>query len=193
MSERTVYASPKGEALYPYVDRPDNRFDPEGVFRVDLVVDPAVKEHKDFLNFLYKHTPKPGKPPYKKHIDPETGEETPFFVVHFKSKFKPKVFDAKGNLIEGESNLGMGSKIKVSYSMNEYTGFGGGLNLYLRAIQIIELIPYSGPKLENYGLEPEEGFEYHSGFDAQTAQQAEALRDKIQNKSDLEPEDDLPF
>ena len=70
--------------------------------------------------------------------------------------------DAKGKPLTGETKVGGGSVIKVSYEVVPYyTAIAGaGVSLRLKAVQIIELKAYSGGgNAESYGFGEEEGFE----------------------------------
>ena len=76
--------------------------------------------------------------PIKEHTDKETGEVTTF--VRFKSKKKPLVFDAKKNKLPPSVEIGGGSRIRVGATLNAYAkGPNKGVNLYLNAVQVIEL------------------------------------------------------
>ena len=104
------------------------------------------------------------------HIDKKTGEtlkkQTPIkreldqddkptgrFYVTFKTgeKFKPGVFDAFGN--PTNSLIGNGSKVRVNYSGNVYDAFGGGINFYLNAVQVVELVEYQSQTAAGYGFD----------------------------------------
>ena len=71
-------------------------------------------------------------------VDKESGD------IHFKfsSKYPAEIFDSHGNKADGIFP-GAGSVVRVAFRRNEYPGFGGGVNLYLQGVQIIELVPWS--------------------------------------------------
>lgn len=83
-----------------------------------------------------------------------TGHE---YVVQATSgeKYQPAIFDAKLNKVPVV--IGGGSKIKLDVSVNYYEGFGGGINLYLNGVQVLELV--EGGKGKSAFTE-DEGFEY---------------------------------
>lgn len=174
------FVSPKGVASYPYLTKPDTKFNPEGEYKVSLVV-PADEAQKaiDFLTKQHEASVakaksenkgkrvKEGELPF---IENEDGTVT--FKFKLKAKVTPKVgepfeqkpvlFDAKGKPLTGEVKVGGGSVIKVSYeTVPYYTAIAGaGVSLRLKAVQIIELKEFGGSaSAENYGFEEEEGFE----------------------------------
>lgn len=149
-----VFVSPRGIARFPYLTSPDTKFDPEGKYRVDLELDASEREAKEFLMSLDKDVAefsKDARRPFKR--DDDSG----MYIVRFGSKFKPNVFDATRNRIPDEVNVGSGSVVKVAFEKHFYPGFGGGMNLYLKAVQVIELVEYGGPGAEAFGFEDEVG------------------------------------
>jgi hypothetical protein len=57
-------------------------------------------------------------------------------------KYQPILWDANNNKIPPVKApaIGGGTKARLDVSVNAYDGFGGGINLYLNAVQIIELV-----------------------------------------------------
>lgn len=77
-----------------------------------------------------------GKKPWKK--DKKTGEIT--LVATSGEDYRPTVYDAKKNEVPVTVKIGGGSKAKVYVTVNPYTGFGGGINLYINSLQLLELV-----------------------------------------------------
>ena len=174
------FVSPKGIASYPYLTNPDTKFNPDGEYKVSLIVagDDASKaiaflteQHKEAVSKAKKENAgkrvKEGELPF---IENDDGTVT--FKFKLKAKVTPKkgdpfeqkpaLFDAKGKPLTGEPKIGGGSVIKVSYEVVPYyTAIAGaGVSLRLKAVQIIELKAYSGGgNAESYGFGEEEGFE----------------------------------
>ena len=174
------FVSPKGIASYPYLTNPDTKFNPDGEYKVSLIV--AGDDASKAIDFLTeKHNAavaqakkenagkrvKEGELPC---IENDDGTVT--FKFKMKAKVTPKkgdpfeqkpaLFDAKGKPLTGEPKVGGGSTIKVSYEVVPYyTAIAGaGISLRLKAVQIIELKEYSGGgNAESYGFGEEEGFE----------------------------------
>jgi|GEM_PF-1920440 len=168
--ERKV--TPIGEAKWAYLDKPKPAFaDPktgkskgEPKYQIDVVFDPKDPEWGAWGRNLSEAIKAMGgsQSPIKKEFN-QNDEHTGRYYVTFKTsdKFQPKVFDKAGNILEGVK-IGNGSKVRVSYIENEYTAFGGGINLYLNAVQVIELVEFGNYTAEAYGfdVEPEEVTEW---------------------------------
>lgn len=174
------YTTPKGTAKYPWLSVPDTKFNSDGDYKVTLVL--PVQEADTIMQFLDEQLAasealakknNPGKKvkvadaPYK--VDEENGN----VEINFKMKAKvtmqsgesfdqkPALFDAKGKPLT-DVNVGGGSKIKVSYEcVPFYTALiGAGISLRLRAVQVIDLVEFSGGAAAGaYGFEEEDGFE----------------------------------
>ena len=174
------FVSPKGIASYPHLTKPDTKFNPDGEYKVSLIVAGDVASKAiDFLTEQHEAAVAKAK---KENAGKRVKEsELPFIenddgTVTFKFKLKAKVtpkkgdpfeqkpalFDAKGKPLTGEPKVGGGSTIKVCYEVVPYyTAIAGaGVSLRLKAVQIIELKEYSGGgNAESYGFCEEDGFE----------------------------------
>lgn len=96
------------------------------------------------------------KLPIKKDTD-ENDQPNGRLYLTFKTgeKFKPGVFDRYGQPIPENVMIGNESKVRVAFTMNHYEGFGGGINLYLSAVQVVDLIEYKGRGATAYGFDVE--------------------------------------
>jgi len=139
--------SPKGVAQYPWLVKPDTRYDADGVFKTGLILPGDAETTKEFMDkfrdiFVEEYGQKKlSKANLPFDIDEETGD----VVFKFKSKSRPRLFDSKGNPIQRASELkiGGGTVIKISYSAKTYdTGSNTGVTCYLNAVQIIDLVEY---------------------------------------------------
>jgi len=74
------------------------------------------------------------------HFPWKTGEKSGKIEVSFKSYRPVKVVDSVGNPLPVDQYPWGGSIVRVAYCPNEYTGMGGGINLYLNGVQVIELV-----------------------------------------------------
>jgi hypothetical protein len=175
------YVTPAGTAKYPFLTKPDTKFNPDGEYKLKLEI-PGDKA-QDLVTFLDEQFAlaqekakkenagkkiKPGNEPYE--IDQDSGKVT----VNFKLKAKvtpkngepfeqkPAIFDSKGKPITGDAKVGGGSKVKVAYEvLPYYTAIAGaGVSLRMKAVQVIELVEYSGGAGAGaYGFGEEEGYE----------------------------------
>lgn len=174
------YTTPAGIAQYPWLNKPDTKFNADGEYKVNLEVQSSdAQKLVTFLDGQFaeavakakKDNPgkkiKEGSPGYE--VNEETGKVT------FKFKTKAKVttksgdtfdqkvalFDAKGQPLVQAPNIGGGSKVKVSFEvMPYYTSMvGAGLSLRVKAVQVIDLVEFSGgASAEAYGFGEEEGY-----------------------------------
>lgn len=176
------FVSPKGAASYPYLTKPDTKFNPDGDYKVNLIV--QAEDAAQAIELLTKeHEASVAKAKAENKGKRVKEGELPFIenddgTVTFKFKLKAKVtpkkgdpfeqkpalFDAKGKPLTGEPKIGGGSTIKVSYEIIPYfTAIAGaGVSLRLKAVQILELKEFGGGgNAEGYGFGEEEG-----GFEA---------------------------
>ena len=163
--ERKV--TPIGEAKWVYLQTPKPAFtDPktgkakgEPKYQIDVVFDPKDPSWNAWAKNLSEAVKKVGtQSPIKKEYN-QNDEPTGRYYVTFKTsdKFKPSVFDKHGKTLT-DIKIGNGSKVRVSYLENEYEAFGGGINLYLNAVQIYELVEFGEYTADSYGFDviPEE-------------------------------------
>jgi len=176
------FTTPKGTAQYPYLTKPDTKFNPEGEYKVKLELDAA--DAGELISFLdeqvelsvaaAKKDPKNagkkikvGDAPYS--VNEETGKASFNFKLKAKVTTKsgetfeqrPAIFDAKGKPIT-DVNIGGGSKVKVAYEVVPfYTALvGASISLRMKAVQVIDLVEFAGgASAEGYGFGEEEGYE----------------------------------
>lgn len=194
------YTTPAGIAQYPYLTKPDTKFNPDGEYKISVEIPGAAAQ--DIVTFLdeqfaasvakaKKENPgkkiKEGDVPYS--VDDDSGKVT----VRFKLKAKvtpkqgdpfeqrPALFDAKGKPIGTDTKIGGGSKVKVAYELVPYyTAIAGaGVSLRLKAVQVIDLVEFSGgASSEAYGFGEEEGYEAEDTPAAQNGFTEEEESDK---------------
>lgn len=177
------YTTPKGTAKYPWLNTPDTKFNPDGEYKTSLVL--PLEEADTIMQFLDEQLAKsiaqakkdnPGKKVKEADAPYSVNEETGELSINFKLKAKvtpqkgdpfeqkPAVFDAKGKPLQGV-NVGGGSTIKVSYEVYPfYTAMiGAGISLRLKAVQVLNLVEFSGGAgAQAYGFGEEDGFESES-------------------------------
>jgi hypothetical protein len=175
------YTTPVGIAQYPYLTKPDTKFNPEGEFKVNLEIN--AEDAAEICTFLdeqlaaavakaKKENPgkkiKEGSPGYE--VNEETGKVTLKFKLKAKvttksgDTFDQKValFDAKGKPITPAPNIGGGSKVKVAYEVFPYytAMVGAGVSLRVKAVQILDLVEFTGGASAGaYGFGEEDGYE----------------------------------
>ena len=175
-----------GEALWAKVFTPDTKFDANGIYSVDVLIDEseaaALIEKIEAVRDAYmaeevKRKPAKAKthsvrPVCEPHFD-QDGNDTG--MVKFKTKIKAQgqrkdgstytqkvaVVDAKRKPIVEEMEIGNGSEIKVAvelrpYEMSSTKQFG--VSLRLKAVQVVKLVEYGGGGIDVFA-EVEGGFE----------------------------------
>ena len=152
--------SPIGEAKWAHVHTPKPPFEGtgEGKFQIDVVFERGG-EWDALGNEITKIIKAEGlKNSPIKHEKDKGDKPTGRFFITFKTgeQFPPKVFDKHGQTIPSDVLVGNGSQVRVSYKLNQYPGFGGGLNCYLNAVQVVDLVEYSGGSAADFGFPVEE-------------------------------------
>ncbi len=159
-----------GKAIYPHLNKPDTRFQKEGVYKVTLELTPdnsksLIKNIDDGLKVAQKDSKsnKTASLPYK------TDEETGNLQFNFKCKAsgqtktgqtweqKPKVFDSKGTPISKDILVWGGTTMKVAYEIIPYSNnmLGSGVSLRLKAVQVHDLVSGGGASADSYGFKEE--------------------------------------
>lgn len=172
MAKNVRYTTNAGVAKYPWLNKPDTKFDSDGVYKVDLAFDKksdiaelhklCTEAVKDAA--IRNKTKKMAKLPIFEEVDDQENK-TGRWIVRCKVKCrpdwdrKPKLFDASGKRID--VNVGGGTVMKVNLELYVWSTpkDGVGITLQPRAIQIIDLVEFeSGGSAETYGFGEEEGF-----------------------------------
>jgi hypothetical protein len=157
--------TPKGTAVYPWLNKPDTKFSPDGDYKVTLKVAaekaaPLIKELDDILEEYkaeaVKKDPKIARmtinPPYEEEED-DQGNLTGNYLFKFKQKAvinmkDGRSVDVKVALLDASRTptdvlVGGGSEIKIAatvypYAMNSTKTIGLSLRPY--AVQILQLV-----------------------------------------------------
>jgi hypothetical protein len=158
-----------GKAIYPHLNKPDTRFQKEGVYKVTLELSPInaknlLKHIDDGIKLATKDSKsnKTAQLPYKT-------DENGNMQFNFKCKAsgvsktgqnweqKPKVFDSKGTPISKDILVWGGTTMKVAYEIIPYSNnmLGSGVSLRLKAVQVHELVSGGGASADSYGFKEE--------------------------------------
>lgn len=176
------FTTPKGIAQYPYLSKPDVKFNPEGDYKVNLEV--PKKEAEDLIEKLIEirdefieeadnvqKVIRSGKRILKADLFEEDDDGNVIFKFKQKAvitkkngdKINVKIahFDAKGKPCTGV-NIGGGSVIRVNFTVMPYympSTKMVGLSLRPVAVQVIDLKEWGGHDAKSYGFGEEEGYE----------------------------------
>jgi hypothetical protein len=177
--------------------KPDTKFDANGVYSVDLDLDPNDKEVKAFVASIKKAA----DTAYAEACEAKGGKklkradlsikETEDGMLRFKFKLKakggtedkswdqkPMLFDAKGNPIANPPSIGSGSKIRVAFELVPYftAMVGAGVTFRMRAVQICELREYTPDGgFDAFGFKATDG--YSAGSDTPATTQDDATEE----------------
>lgn len=176
----TRITSPLGVAVYPRLNTPDTKFDKDGVYSVDLELDPMDKEVSAFIATLKKAADaaytetcesKGGKKLKRADLPiKETDNATIRIKFKLKAKAgneeksweqKPVLFDSQGTAMQTPPSVGSGSKIKVAFEIVPFftAMVGAGVSLRMKAVQICELREYTpGDNFDAFGFKATNGF-----------------------------------
>lgn len=181
-SNSNRFTTPKGLAQYPTLKTPDTKFNPEGDYKVNLVMEDDEKTNslvsklEAVLEDFYENDDnvKQAISKGRKVVTQDIYEkdEEGRIVMKFKQKavitkkdgskipVKIRQFDSKGKPID--VNIGRDSVIKVSFTTNPYympSTRTCGLSLRLLAVQVISLNEFGDASASSYGFEEEEGYD----------------------------------
>lgn len=111
--------------------------------------------------------------PIKDELDKDSGDETGFVILQAKNgaSYTDKktgnvierslpVFDAAGKPVKG-LNIGRGSTLKISVVPAPFVNPSNkkaGVSLWLKAVQVINLVEYGGGSADSFGFGEEEGY-----------------------------------
>lgn len=181
--KRKQFVTPSGVAIYPWLNKPDTKFVPEGEFKVNLrltaeeaeqLINQLGQELDNFAAEAIKKDPKikqfDKRMPFEEEID-DNGDLTGSYIFRFKQKAKINTksgdsFDMKVALFDAKRTpttvkVGGGSTLKVAFTAWPYAMASSrsiGLTLRPSAVQILQLVELSGGDDANM-FDDEDGFE----------------------------------
>jgi len=191
-NKREHFITPKAEVVWAFLDKPSDKFNPDGVYIVTLAFDGKDKAFREITQTLKERRDEEfekwgrDNPKLKKSAKPapvavkELGEDeepTGRMLLSFKMTAKgvsrrtgkeftmsPDVFDAKGVKLETTPAIGGGSVVKVAYeTLGTYVASSKLFYLSLR-LQAVQLLELveSGSRSAEYY-----GFEEEEGYTAE--------------------------
>ena len=156
--------TPIGKAFYPRL-QPDYKWDENGQYTCKIHIEDE-KEFKEFADKVEKlvqeeykeELKKQGKTKLKPFNTPpirvtDDGDNEIYGKQVAKKEtakgertFSIGIYDSQGNKLPASTNCGSGSKLRMSVDLATWyvPALGFGYSLRLRAVQIIELVEYSG-------------------------------------------------
>lgn len=188
--------SPKGTAVWPWLNEPDTQYDENGVYCVTLRIsdeeaEPLMAKLKDIFKEGYDAEVKKQKKqklrianmPWADHED-DQGNKTGMVDFKFKQnavyEYEGKKIDNRVHLIDSKRNpvtdqIGGGSSIRIGFE--PYVWFvpsmGVGMKLRLKVVQVIDLVQFSkGQNTDEFDFEEEK-----DGFTSATTPKAKEERE----------------
>lgn len=215
-----LHNTPSGKAEWAKILQPDFKYDKDGMYSIDHFLESGPAQAiLDVLRVVaQKKAALDGATAYAKPSFTKN-DETGIYCFKYKQsaigrpnkgepfEIKVDVFDAKMNRWPKDVLIGNGSIVKVCFSLypwNVVARGGVGVTLRLKAVQVIDHIPYEAEE-KTYGFEQEEGVDMGgaNGNGAQAKFGADNVQEKPQEESDPEfpyeshtggpVVDDIPF
>lgn len=141
MTNKQTFKTPRGTAMYPWLNKPDTQFDSAGQFKVNLRM--KKEDAKDLIDAVkqaaedaFGSKAKSAKLPFK------TDEDTGDIIAVTKSKYQPQVRDSQNNVIPPHRlpDIFGGSELVLGGTMYCYNAGGSiGVSLQLGGVQVIKL------------------------------------------------------
>lgn len=144
------FVSPKGTAGYPKLTRPDTKFKAEGEYSTSLTMGKKIAAPL-IATIEEAYVEEFGQKAVAKANYPFKEDDEGNVTFKFKSKNKPKIYDAAGKPIKNtdELNVGSGSVLKVAGAISCRAVSGKNYaTLYMNQVQIIDLVEFSGSPFE---------------------------------------------
>ncbi len=175
--------TPKGTAIYPWLNEPNRKFDQIGVYSVNLrmngedaaefisTITKVRDEYHDEQTKEMKKKLKKADLPVMEVVD-DQGEETGEVDLKIKLKAsyeydgktttqRPILIDAKQQPMANDILIGSGTTLRCGVEVAPWyvPTMGIGVSLRLRVAQIIDLVEFVGGGAAAYNFKNEEGFE----------------------------------
>ena len=150
---------PAGRAAYPHLDRPDDKFGSPGQYKVSVSY--SAEEAAAVKKLILAEAKKLMGSKFKANVkiplkikETESGDKEYLVEAKASAKYKPIIVDSKLNKLAAGVSVGRGSLIKLDVAPNFYEMQGGGINLRLYGVQVLELASPAGSLFE-----AEDGYE----------------------------------
>jgi len=152
-----------GEALYPYLNKPDTEYSAEGIYQVKLKLSRAdaekdIKVINDIISqeVAKEHKAKPGNTGLLKRAPLPYVIEGDVVTFKFKTKFKPTLIDHNAKALPEDVTVWGGSIMRINYTPSGYnvSSTGIGCSLRLVSCQIKQLVEGSNATQGMEAVEP---------------------------------------
>lgn len=148
MAKKISKTLPAGIAVFPKLDKVDiyqqldkngkPKGEPKRTWQTRVKFSDADHVAVDkWLKQIAKDNDLPATAKLPWHKDKKTGELT--LQASSGEQYKPGLYGANNARLPANVAIGGGSKIKINVTVFPYEGLGGGIKLYLNAVQVLEL------------------------------------------------------
>lgn len=174
-----LYATDVGVSHFPYIFKPDTKFNADGEYSVKLVLsaDKAkdhIERYEQAIKDVLMKNNSDRKSQHSQYKKVDGGYE---FKFKLKAKVKlkdgtdyeqrPKIYDSKNNPVTQELACYSGSEMKICYKIIPYFNkmLGGGASFMLNSVQLIKVVG-TAPKSKDGEITVKDGspFEAVNGF-----------------------------
>lgn len=175
------FVTTAGLASFPHLNVPDTKFNADGIYHVDLILDktPEVQKLVTSIAKMVKdhmvvtEQEKSGGRKVVEGVSKPYEVQTDSVILKFKLpaliktkagktyEQRPAIFDAGGTPMNPESTIiGRNSVLKIAFEARPYymAAIGVGVTLRLKAVQVIKLMTAENDA-ESFGFEIDESFE----------------------------------
>ena len=205
-----LHNTPSGKVEWAKILQPDYKYDKDGMYSIDHYLEsgPAQEIIKIIRTVALKKADLEGAHAYAPPPFTEN-KETGIYCFKYKQsaigrphkgepfEIKVDVFDAKMNHWPKDVLIGNGSIVKVCFSLypwNVVARGGVGVTLRLKAVQIIDHVPYEAEE-RTFGFEEEEGVDIGEqvGFGKQPLEEKPEEENPYANVKSTQDQSDIPF
>lgn len=135
--------TPKGMASNLWLVRPDTKFIPDGVYRAGVTL--HTSEATELIEICKEEAVKAFGPKGAARVTiPGKANSAGTVTFVFRNRSKPDIYDSRGipiaPAVVESLQIGDGSIIRVAGRTEPYKGFGGGVAVFLHAVQVIQLV-----------------------------------------------------
>lgn len=190
MLDSSTHVTPLGEAVYPSLNRPETRFDENGIYKVTLKIkkqdaSALIKLFDEAIDDSLNRAKEDNKGKSIKLAPKPYNVEGDYALFKFKMKAsgvskktkqkyeqRPALFDAKKAPLPDDKIVWGGSKLKVAFQLRPYFTpmLGAGVVSQLKAVQVIDLVEGGGGA--NSVFKEEEGFSVSEASDKNESTEA---------------------
>ena len=145
--DKIVLQTPIARTRYSHLSKPDTKFNSDGEYKTELVLEKNTEETKAFVKSVEEAARAYyGADAAKAMLPLKTDAETGELIFKAKSSFKPKFVDSDGVLLREANipNIFSGSEIRMFVTLKPTAAQGKiYVSSYIQAVQLINVVESS--------------------------------------------------